>query len=195
MTTILKIDSSIRYEASVSRQLTTQLVQKIASSTDNIIERDVNQEMHFISEASFSAASTPIDERNAEQQEHAKLADMLIRELQQADVIVLGVPIYNFGPPASLKAWADLVARARTTFKYSDNGPVGLLENKKAYIVAVSGGITIGGDTDFMTPWMKFFLGFIGIKEVEIIAADGLSRQDGAEKIKRASQMIDALTT
>ena len=193
MTNILKINSSVRYEGSVSRQLTDKLVNKIADSTDNIIERDLNQEIHFISDASFGAVSVPVLERTPEQQELSKLADTMIEELQQTDIIVLGVPIYNFGPPASLKAWADLVARSGTTFNYSKNGLVGLLENKKAYLVAVSGGITIGSDADFMTPWMKFFLGFLGIKEIETIVADGILGSDGAEKIQMANQKIDAL--
>jgi FMN-dependent NADH-azoreductase len=193
MTTLLKINSSARYKDSVSRQLTDKLVEKIADSTTTIIERDLNQEIHFISEASLNAVNRFANERNPEQQALAKVADTMIKELQQADIVVIGAPVYNFGAPASLKAWADLVARAGTTFKYSENGPVGLLENKKAYLVAVSGGTVIGSDADFMTPWIKFFLGFIGIKEVEIIVADSLVSQDGTEKIKAANQTIDAL--
>ena len=193
MTTILKINTSARYKDSVSRKLTDKLVEKLACSKDVILNRDLNQETHFISENSLGAVSKAPHERSAEQQELAKVADTMIMELQQADIIVLGVPIYNFGPPASLKAWADLVARVGTTFKYSENGPIGLLENKKAYLVAISGGTSIGSDIDFMTPWVKYFLGFIGIKDIELIAADGIYGQDGAEKIQTAYQVIETI--
>ena len=193
MTTILKINASIRNDESVSRGLTEKLVEKLAGPTDTIIDRDLNHEMHFISEASFGAAGTPLRERSSEQQDLARLADTLISELQRADVIVLGLPIYNFGVPARFKAWADLVARAGTTFKYSDNGPVGLLENKKTYIVAVSGGTPVGSEIDFMTPWAKFFLGFLGISDVEMISADGVLSEDGEEKIRAANGKIAAM--
>ncbi len=103
---------------------------------------------------------------------------------------MLGIPVYNFGVPATFKAWADLVARAGTTFKYGANGPEGLLSGKKAYLVAVSGGTPVGSDYDFMTPWLKFFLGFLGITDIEIIAADGIMGKDGEEKIKKAHETI-----
>lgn len=194
MKTILKIDASARYQDSVSRQLTDTLVAKIKDPFDHIIERDLNQETHFVSEASLTAVSTALEKRNVEQKEFAKLADTMIEELIEADIIIVGAPIYNFGPPASLKAWADLVARAGTTFNYSENGPVGLLENKKAYILVVSGGTKINSEIDFMTPWLQFFLGFIGIKDIGIIVADSIFSDNGAEKIKAAHQTIEALT-
>jgi len=190
MTTILSINASARYDLSVSRQLSDQLVQNLAEPGGDIISRDLNEGLHFVSEDSLGAVGTAPQERSAAQHELAKLADTLIEEVQRADIIVLGVPIYNFGPPASFKAWADLVARAGTTFAYSETGPVGLLENKKAYIVAVSGGTPVGSDMDFMTPWAKFYLGFIGIKDVEIITADGIFGQDGADKIDAAKAKI-----
>ena len=148
--------------------------------------------MMFISEKSLEAVGMSVGDRN---KEHAKnqtahLADTLIKELQDADTIIIGSPVYNFGPPASLKAWADLVARAGTTFRYGENGPEGLLNGKKAYIIAVSGGTAIGGDVDFMSGWLKFFLGFIGISDVEIIAADGIYGQNGEQKIEAANQVV-----
>ncbi len=194
MKTILKINASARYQDSVSRQLVDMVVEKIKETSDHIIERDLTQEIHFVSEASLNAVSTRSEERNIEQKKLAKLADTMIKELLQADTIVIGAPIYNFGPPASLKAWADLVARAGTTFNYSENGPVGLLENKKVYLVAVSGGTEVDSEIDFMTPWLKIFLGFIGIKNIELIVADGLFSQDGANKVEAAHQTIEALT-
>lgn len=193
MKNILKINSSVRYNDSVSRQLTDKLVHKICNDADTVIERDLNTEMYFITERSLDAITKKDHERNVEQKELASIADEMIGELQQADVIVIGAPIYNFSASASLKAWADLVARVGTTFNYTENGPVGLLKNKKVYIVAVSGGTDIGSDADFMTPWLKFFLGFIGITDIEVIIADGIMGQDGEEKIQAAHQKIDLL--
>ena len=193
MKTILKINASVRYQDSVSRQLVDALIEKIKEPSTHIIERDLNQEIHFVSEASLNAVSTESKDRDIEQQELVTLADTMIEELLQVDTIVIGAPIYNFGPPASLKAWADLVARAGTTFKYSEKGPVGLLENKKVYLVVVSGGTEVDSEIDFMTPWLKFFLGFIGIKNIELIVADGLLSQNGTNKIETAHQTIKAL--
>jgi len=96
-------------------------------------------------------------------------SDTLIKELQDADTIVIGVPIYNFGSPASLKAWMDLVARPRVTFRYTEGGPEGLLKGKKAIITAASGGVPVGSDKDFATRHLTFFLGFLGITDVTII--------------------------
>lgn len=195
MPTILHITASIRGADSISRSLSQKLADKLATEQGaNIIERDLSQsELHFISSDSFAAVGTPKDERSTQQQELAKLSDTLIEELQVADIIVLGIPIYNFSAPASFKAWADLVARGGTTFTYTANGPVGLLENKKAYLVGVSGGTPIGSDIDFMSPWVKFFLGFIGIHDVETIVADGIMGADGEEKIDAAKARIKTL--
>jgi len=194
MKNILKINSSVRYNDSVSRQLTDKLVQKICNNADTVVKRDLNTDMFFLTERSLQAVAQEVHERNNEQKELANMADEMIGELQQADIIVIGAPVYNFSASASLKAWADLVARVGTTFNYLETGPVGLLKNKKAYIVAVSGGTEIGGEADFMTPWLKFFLGFIGINDVEVIIADGIMGQDGEEKIQAAHKKIDLLT-
>ena len=185
--TILHIDSSIRSEDSISRSLSHKLVNQLGGE---VIYRDVTKGLEFISEQSFNAVQLPSEEREESQRELAELADELIHELERADTIVIGAPVYNFGPPASLKAWADLVARAGTTFKYTENGPQGLLENKKAYIVAVSGGTPIGSEIDFMSTWLRFFLGFLGVSDVELIVADGIMSQDGVEKIKAAEEAV-----
>ncbi len=188
--TTLVINASIRGEESVSRALSHKLAQKLGRK---IIERDLTTTNYFINADSFAAAGVPEEERTPEQQEGdvIKLADALIDELQKANHIIIGAPVYNFGPPASLKAWADLVARAGTTFRYTENGSEGLLDGKKAYIMAVSGGVPIGSDMDFMSPWLKFFLGFLGITDVEMITADGIMGQDGEEKIKAAHDSIE----
>ena len=121
------------------------------------------------------------------------VADALIAELQATDTLVLSLPVYNFTMPSTLKAWADLVARAGTTFRYTESGPEGLLTGKKAYVVIASGGTPIGSEIDFLTPWLRHFLGFLGITDVEIIAADGIMGIDGEQKIEAAAQTIETL--
>jgi FMN-dependent NADH-azoreductase len=172
--------------------LSSKLAEKFKAKGEILIERDLSQHMLFISASSLAATGTPAGERTEEQAQNqtAQLADTLIKELQDADTIIIGAPVYNFGPPASLKAWADLVVRAGTTFRYSENGPEGLLKDKKAYIIAVSGGTPIDADIDFMSGWLKFILGFIGISDVEMIVADGIFGQGGEQKIEAASQAV-----
>ncbi len=195
MTNILHITASIRGDESVSTSLGNSLVEGLAQSSGaSVTKRDLAaQDLPFVSAARFEANLTPPSDRTADQQELASIADTLIEELQAADTIVLSVPVYNFGAPASLKAWADLVARAGTTFKYTENGPLGLLDGKKAYITAASGGTPIGSDMDFMSSWLTFFLGFLGITDVEIVAADGIMGGDGEAKIAAAHEKVVAL--
>jgi len=192
--TILLINASIRAGESVSRALSYKLAKKLEN--ENIIERDLANEITFVSSESLSAVRKAKENRSPEQAANkiTQLADTLIEELQNADTVIIGAPVYNFGPPASLKAWADLVARAGTTFRYTENGPEGLLKDKKAYIVAVSGGTKIGSEIDFMSPWLRHFLGFIGITNVEMIIADGVFGQDGEEKVKGAYEYVESIT-
>ncbi len=188
MTNILHISASIRSGESISRGLGTTIVEGLAAKTGAAItDRDLSaNDLPFVDAARFEANLTPAAERTPEQAELAAIADTLIAELQDADTIVFSVPVYNFGVPAVVKAWADLVARAGTTFKYTESGPVGLLEGKKVYIAAASGGTPIGSDMDFMSSWLTFFLGFLGITDVEIVAADGIMSVDGEAKIAAA---------
>ena len=112
--------------------------------------------------------------------------------MKAADVWVIATPIYNFGVPASLKAWIDQIARARLTFRYTEQGPQGLLQGKKVYILVATGGTEVGSAIDFATPWLKFVLGFLGITDIEVIAADrGMAR--GAAARVDALAGIDAL--
>jgi FMN-dependent NADH-azoreductase len=144
--------------------------------------------------ARFEANLTPTEDRTPEQAELAAISDTLIEELMAADTLIFATPVYNFGVPAIVKAWADLVARAGTTFKYTENGPVGLLEGKKVYLAAASGGTPIGSGMDYMSSWLKFFLAFLGIGDVEVIAADGIMGADGEAKIKAAVEQASAVT-
>ncbi len=195
MTDILHITASIRNGESVSRSLGTKLVEGLAAKRGaSVVTRDLSKnDIPFIDEDRFAANLSPYAERSPEQHELAKIADTLIDEVQNADTLVFSVPIYNFSVPATVKAWADLVARAGTTFEYTANGPEGLLTGKKAYITAASGGTPVGSDMDFMTPWLTFFLGFLGIKDVQVVAADGIMGEGGEEKIAEAHEEVEKL--
>ncbi len=187
MSNILHITASIRGPESVSNRIGGALLTGLKAPDDTVTVRDLSKnDIPFVDASRFEANLTPAADRTPEQAELAAIADTLIAELQAADTIVFSVPVYNFGVPAVVKAWADLVARAGTTFHYTENGPAGLLEGKKAYIAAASGGTPVGSDIDFMSSWLTFFLGFLGISETHVIAADGIMGQDGPAKIEAA---------
>jgi len=191
MSNILYITASIRSDAeSVSRGLGQSIVDGLAAKSGaSVTTRDLPaNDLPYVSAERFGANLTPAADRTPEQAELAAIADTLIAELQAADTIVIASPIYNFGPPAVLKAWADLVARAGTTFRYTATGPEGLLTGKKAYLAIASGGTPVGAEFDFMSRWLTFFLGFIGITDIEIVAADGIMGVDGEEKIAAAKE-------
>lgn len=195
MTNILHITSSIRGDDSVSTGLGNRLVEKLAGKNDaNVVTRDLaKNDLPFIDAERHAANLAPYADRSEAQHGLAKIADELIDELEAADTIVFSVPVYNFTIPATLKAWADLVARAGRTFRYTQNGPEGLLTGKTVYITAASGGTAIGSDIDFMSPWLKFFLGFLGMTDVRIVAADGIMGEGGEEKIAEAQQEVERL--
>jgi FMN-dependent NADH-azoreductase len=190
---VLKINSSSREQGSVTRQLSDSFIDKLTQQGKQVdlSERDVAKiTLPFIDESWIGASYTSKDQRTEEQQQRLALSDQLIKELQDADAIVIGVPIYNFSIPAALKAWIDLVARAGVTFRYTETGPVGLLKGKKAYLVLASGGVPVGGEADFASGYMRHVLGFIGIHDVEIIAAERVNiDNDGG--LSKAQQQID----
>lgn len=191
MSNILYITASIRSDSeSVSRGLGQRIVDGLAAKTGaSITTRDLAaNDLPYVSAERFAANLTPAADRTAEQAELAAIADTLIAELQAADTIVIASPVYNFAAPATLKAWADLVARNGTTFRYTATGPEGLLTGKKAYLAIASGGTPMGSDIDFMSRWLTFFLGFIGITDVEMVAADGIMGEGGEEKIAAAKE-------
>jgi len=189
---ILHINASARREGSISRSLSQAVVDRISSVGTNVVTRDIGSSpLPILTEAWVGANFTPDDDRSAEQRETLALSDRLIAEIEAADTLVLGVPVYNFGVPAAFKAWIDLVARARKTFKYTENGPVGLLEGKKAYVVVASGGTPSGSEIDFATPYVRHVLGFLGIHDVSFVAADQLMAA-GDEKIAAAKETIES---
>ncbi|WP_299473423.1 NAD(P)H-dependent oxidoreductase [uncultured Roseibium sp.] len=173
---ILHINASARKNNSVTRELTDTLVKNLVEKDQEtkVLNRDVSQGIPFLDEDWVGANFTDPADRSAEQRLKLSLSDTLVNELKSADTIVIGTPIYNFSVPAALKAWIDQIARARETFKYTENGPVGLLEGKKAFVVVASGGTKVGSEIDFAATYLKHVLGFVGINDVSIIAADQL---------------------
>ena len=175
---ILEISAGARSEGSISRQLTADLVAALKSRYVNtdISRRDLANGLPFIDAEWVTANFTPDEDRTPQHRQTLAYSDTLVAELKEADVLVIGAPIYNFSVPATLKAWIDMIARARLTFQYTENGPQGLLKDKKAYVVVPSGGVPVGSPVDFATPYLRQALSFIGITDVEFIGAQGADR-------------------
>jgi len=192
---VLRIDASARQGDSVSRTLADRLIDRLRQTHGAVAltRRDlaVNPPA-FVDEAWVAANFTPVETRSATQQATLAESDRLVAELVAADILVIGVPLYNFGIPAALKAWVDMVARARLTFRYTDSGVEGLLKGKRAYRVFASGGVPAGSDVDFATGYIRHVLGFMGISDVTIIAADQLSRR-GDSAVTEAEAHITGL--
>ena len=186
---VLYVSASGRSGGSVSRQLSRDLIAALDDryGAIEVTHRDVAKGVPFVDEDWINANFTPEESRTEEQRATLAYSDVLVAELQAADILVLGVPVYNFSIPASLKAWIDMIARARLTFRYTENGPEGLLQGKKAYIVVATGGVGVESAMDFATPYLKHALAFIGITDVEIIAAEKLNSQ--AEESLDAARM------
>ncbi len=191
---VLRVDASARVEGSITRRLADQMIDGLQArlADVSVTRRDVAQGLPFVDAAWVNANFTDPDSRSAAHRESLSGSDALVAEVMEADVWVIGVPIYNFGVPASLKAWIDQIARARLTFHYTEQGPKGLLTGKKVYILTATGGTEVGSEIDFATPWLKFVLGFLGITDVEVIAADrAMMRGDAARE--HATHRIDQL--
>ena len=191
---IYQIDCSARKKGSASRELAKKLLEKIKKSEDEVIYRDLDDEMLFVAGLTESGMSIPEDERTEQNKKMFELSDKLVKELKDSDIIIISTPIYNFGPPATLKAWSDLAARVKSTFKYSPDGKqIGLLENKKVYLIITSGGTKVESKDDYLTPWLKHVLNFFGIKNIQTISADQMSIDyDGS--IKKAEEEIKKIT-
>ncbi len=187
---ILRIDSSARRDGSETRALTDEFISRIGATADTtVIHRDLAVDApDFVNETWVGAAFIDPNARSDRQAAALVASDALVAELETADVIVIGAPIYNFSIPAVLKAWIDMVARARVTFLHTEDGPVGLLKNKRAFVMISHGpdGTTIGSATDFATPYLRHLLGFIGIHDVEFISAT---------EVNEDSRRLDAVLT
>ncbi len=188
---VLKISSGGRVDGSVSRDLSDNLISAIEDryGATDIVHRDLAAGIPFVDEAWIEANFTPEELRSEKQRETLDFSDALVAELRNADVLVIGVPMYNFSITAALKAWIDMIARARLTFRYTENGPEGLLRGKKAYLVVATGGVPVGSPMDFATPYLRHALAFVGITDVEIVAADRLN-SDAEESVDKARVQI-----
>ena len=168
--TLVLINASSVLTGSASRTAADFIVSQ--QGADTVINRDLAQtSLPIIDEAWVNARLVPADEKSEDDKAILALSDTLVDELKTADTIVIGMPIYNFGMPASLKAWVDLVARPKVTFEYTSDGPRGLLEGKSAIVVYASGGVPMNSPVDFATPHMKTVLGFLGITDVRFVTA------------------------
>lgn len=182
---LLHVTASARQEDSLTRRISAALVDRLGATS--VVHRDVAQQTPGLVDDAWVAANfTAPEARDGAMQARLAESDALVDELAAADVLVISAPIYNFGIPAALKAWIDMVGRVGRTFRYTSDGPVGLLEGKRAILVTASGGTGIGSEIDFATPYLRHFLGFVGIDDVEIVAAE---RGDEGGALARVSEL------
>jgi len=198
MKTLLQIQSSIFSNGGQSSQLAERFIAAWRASNPGgkVIVRDLATEpVPHLDAARFGAFIAKPEERTAEQQAVVDYSDALIGELKRADVVALGLPMYNFGLPSTLKAYFDHIGRAGVTFKYTEKGPVGLLTGKEVYVFAARGGIYAGTPNDTQTPFIRTFLSFIGMDDIEFVYAEGLAISEASKQkgIARAQAAVDAL--
>jgi FMN-dependent NADH-azoreductase len=187
---ILRIDASPRGDHSVSRRVLDRVEAKVGRAN---VRRDLDAEPLPHLNGTWTAATfTQPAERSPAQREALAQSDALVAELQAADTILISLPMYNFTVPSSLKAYFDLVARVGVTFRYTETGPEGLLKGKRAIVAIATGGTKIGSEIDFATPYIRFFLGFIGIDDVSFVAAEKLMA-DAEAGIEAANGQVEAL--
>ncbi|MCB2107012.1 MAG: NAD(P)H-dependent oxidoreductase [Rhodobacteraceae bacterium] len=176
MSNILLVTSSLMAEKSLSNRIAGDVVAKVRAQhpAAKVTERHLTAEnTPHISSATLAALSAPSDQRTPEQSAIVALADGIIAEAELADVIVIAAPMYNFSIPSTLKSWIDYLARAGRTFRYTEQGPVGLLTGKKVYVVESRGGVHAGQPTDHQEPYLRTVLGFVGLTDVTFIRAEG----------------------
>jgi len=190
---IYQIDSSARKKGSTSRALAKKVLDKIKKPGDEVIYRDLDDEMLFVSGLTESGMKINEKDKTEEHKKMFSLSDKLVSELKESDVIIISAPIYNYGPPATLKAWSDLAARVGETFRFKPDGRrEGLLKNKRAYLVITSGGTKLNSKEDFLTPWLKYILNFFGIEKIDVVSADQMAL-DYEKSIKDAEEQIHNL--
>jgi len=200
MKKLLQIRASLFSEDGQSSRLSEQFVAgwRAAHPDGALTVRDLGADpVPHLTAQRFGALLAKPEERTAEQQEVADFSDALIEELRQADVIALGLPLYNFGVPSALKAYFDHIARAGVTFRYTEQGPVGLLTGKKVYVFAARGGRYAGTALDTQTGYVRDFLRFIGLGDVEFVYAEGLNMGEESRQsaLTGAQAAIEQLVT
>ena len=175
---ILQINASARREGANSTRLANDIVARLQAANPNarLTVRDLGADPHpMLDAAALGALFTPAEQRTPAQAARVALDDALIAEVKAADVLVLGVPMYNFGIPAQLKNWFDAITRAGVTFRYTESGPEGFLTGRKVYVALARGGRYRGTANDTQTPYLKLILGFLGMTDVHFIYAEGLN--------------------
>ena len=190
---ILQINASARSNGANSTRLADSITARLqAQNPAAVVElRDLARDPHpVLDEAALGALFTPAEQRSAEQAARVALDDALIAQVQAVDVIVLGVPMYNFGVPVQLKAWIDAVARAGVTFRYTEKGPEGLVKGKTVYLALARGGLYRDQPHDSQTPYLKTVLGFLGLTDVRLIYAEGLNM--GPEAVAKGFAQAEA---
>ena len=199
MTTLLQINASLNNGNGQSSQLANQFVAAYRRRHPGakIVKRDVAaaEPVPHLNAERFGSFITKPEERSAAQHAVVAYSDILINELRQADVIVLGLPMYNFGLPSQLKAYFDHIARVGETFKYTEKGPVGQLTGKKVYVFAARGGVYVGTPLDTQTSYVRDFLRFLGMDDVEFVYAEGLAISPESKEagLARATAEIERL--
>ncbi len=190
---ILQINSSARADGSHSSRLAGSIVQRLLdaqpkSAHTTLKVRDLGRAPHpELNETALQALFTPAEARSSEQAARVALDDALISEIQAADVVVLGVPMYNFGVPAALKNWIDAISRAKVTFQYTAKGPEGLLKGKKVYVALTRGGQYRNTPADTQVPYLQTVFAFLGMTDVQFVYAEGLAMGPEAEQQALAS--------
>ena len=197
MKTLLQIRSSIFSDNGQSSQLANRFVEqwRKANPRGKVVVRDLAAEpVPHIDAARFGAFLAKPEARTVEQAAVVSYSDALIRELKEADVVVIGLPMYNFGIPSTLKAYFDHIARAGVTFRYTENGPVGLLTGKRVFVFAARGGLYAGTARDTQTPYVRGFLSFLGMSDIEFVYAEGLaiSTESKEASLRKAHAQIDS---
>ncbi|MDD4881293.1 MAG: NAD(P)H-dependent oxidoreductase [Gallionellaceae bacterium] len=196
---ILQINASARSSGANSTLLADAITARLRDLHADVQAevRDLAHDPHpVLDEPSLGALFTPADRRTPEQAARVALDDALIAQMQSADILVLGVPMYNFGVPVQLKAWIDAIARAGVTFRYTEAGPEGLLKGKKVYAALARGGLYRDTPADSQVPYLRNILGFLGMTDIEFVYAEGLAMgQASADRaLAEAQARIDALT-
>jgi FMN-dependent NADH-azoreductase len=199
---ILRIDSSASHGQSITRRLGDEIIRRLYKIHPNadLIERDLSNGIGIISESWVQANLTSPLERTPAQQEILTDSDLLVHELDSADMVLITAPVYNFSVPAVLKSWIDMICRARLTFRYRENGPEGLLKDRPLYLVMASGGIWFGSTADFASDYLRHILGFIGIHDVRLVYAEGTNANSSASEIEALDMLaqwlpLEAVTT
>lgn len=190
---ILRIDASARHRQSFSRAITTKLMAKLHTLYPGAItrERDIYTDLPFLSESMITQMDAGANSAGLTME--MQYSDMLVKELQETDILVLGVPVYNFAIPASLKAYIDLVARAGITFRYHTNGFEGLLKHLEAYVVVTSNGTAMYSDSDFATSYLKHIFSFLGFKKSTFIDATQILLQGEDVVMAKAAQALASI--